>query len=117
MQKNQRFTARLRYALAGIGAGWRENSFKTQLLFSCLAVAMLIFINPDLWWWALIVLLCGTILAAELFNTALEAICDHVSPEFQPAIKTAKDAAAGAVLILSVASLLIAVLLLIDWVK
>jgi diacylglycerol kinase (ATP) len=44
---------------------------------------------------------CGAVLAAELLNTALEAALDHLSPEIHPAIKRAKDSAAGAVLVLS----------------
>ena len=35
----------------------------------------------------------------ELFNTALEALTDLVSPEYHPNAKAAKDAAAAAVLL------------------
>jgi diacylglycerol kinase (ATP) len=39
------------------------------------------------------------VLFAELINTAVEAVVDMVSPGFHPLAKTAKDTAAGAVLI------------------
>lgn len=39
------------------------------------------------------------VLVAELFNTAVEAVVDMVSPEFHPLAKVAKDVAAGAVLL------------------
>lgn len=45
------------------------------------------------------------VITAEIFNTALEALVDKVSPEFHPLAKIAKDAAAGAVLIQAVAAL------------
>ena len=36
---------------------------------------------------------------AEALNTALELLCDAVSPDFHPLVGKAKDVAAGAVLI------------------
>ncbi|WP_093795787.1 diacylglycerol kinase family protein [Sporomusa acidovorans] len=45
------------------------------------------------------------VLTAELFNTALEAVVDRISPEFHPLAKLAKDIAAGAVLIQAIAAL------------
>ena len=115
MEKNQPFVKRFGFALNGIRAGLGEHSFRTQLVFAVLVLIMMTIVRPEPLWWAVLVLQCGVILAAELFNTALEALCDHVSPEFQPAIKVAKDAAAGAVLVLSVSSLLIAGILALDW--
>lgn len=38
----------------------------------------------------------GLMLVAELFNTAVEAVCDYVQPEYDEAIKVIKDIAAGA---------------------
>lgn len=40
----------------------------------------------------------GAVLTAELFNTAIEALCDLVHPERHPAVKLIKDVAASAVL-------------------
>jgi undecaprenol kinase len=44
------------------------------------------------------------VLAAELFNTALEHALDHLHPDLHPAIKVSKDCAAGAVLVFSLSS-------------
>ena len=57
---------------------------------------------------------CGLILAAELFNTALENALDHLSPERHPAIQVAKDCAAGAVLMLSLSGLCVFVAFLVE---
>lgn len=51
--------------------------------------------------WALLLMNCGLVLAAELFNTALENALDYLSPESHPAVAMAKNCAAGAVLLLS----------------
>ena len=40
-----------------------------------------------------------SVLCAEMFNTAIEAVVDLVSPDYHPLAKIAKDTAAGAVLI------------------
>jgi diacylglycerol kinase len=60
---------------------------------------------------ALIVLTIATVLLIECVNTALETLCDLVSPEFHPMIKRAKDISAAAVLISATAAVAVAVLL------
>jgi diacylglycerol kinase (ATP) len=67
-------------------------------------MALLIAFRPSAIWWALLLMNCGLVLAAELFNTALEQALDHLHPEIHPAIKIAKDCAAGAVLIFSLSA-------------
>ncbi len=57
--------------------------------------------------WLILILTIAAVIVAELFNTALEALVDIVSPEYHPLAKAAKDAAAGAVLVAAAASLII----------
>lgn len=57
-------------------------------------------------------MLMGTVLAAELLNSAVESIADLVNPEYHPLVARAKDYGAAAVLVLSIVAVLIAVLLL-----
>ena len=45
--------------------------------------------------------------SAEAFNTAVEYVCDMVSPERSLVVKHAKDLAAGAVLICAACALVI----------
>ena len=49
--------------------------------------------------WGVISLAIGLILALEAVNSAVEALADHVSPDFAPLIGRAKDVAAGGVLL------------------
>lgn len=100
--KNQSFYRRLGFALQGIAAAWRnEASFRTQCCAALGVIAMLAWRRPPLVWWVLLLMLCGMVMAAELFNSALEAALDHLHPERHDAIRIAKDCAAGAVLVLS----------------
>ncbi|WP_257308221.1 diacylglycerol kinase [Geothrix fuzhouensis] len=103
--KNQSFPKRLSYSLQGIRTAWRqEASFRFQSLMALGVVAVLIGMRPAAIWWALLLMNCGLVLAAELFNTALEHALDHLHPEIHPAIKVSKDCAAGAVLIFSLSA-------------
>ena len=59
--------------------------------------------------WALLGLTAFSILALEALNTAIEAVVDLVSPQFHPLAKTAKDAAAGALVFGVLGSLCVAI--------
>ncbi|MGI8649204.1 MAG: diacylglycerol kinase family protein [Rubrobacter sp.] len=64
---------------------------------------------------ALIALTITVVFAAEIVNTAIEAVVDLVSSErHHPLAKTAKDCAAGAVLICAVGAVVVGVLVFHD---
>lgn len=63
--------------------------------------------------WIAIAMAIGMVLAAEAFNSAIEALADAVSPDYNEAIKRTKDLAAGAVLLLAIASALIGLIIFI----
>ena len=60
--------------------------------------------------WALVALAVASVWAAELFNTAIEALTDLASPVWHPLAGKAKDVAAGAVLVAALGALLVGVL-------
>jgi undecaprenol kinase len=111
--KNQGFIQRLSFAAGGILAAIRsEASFRIQLVLAVMAAAVLALLRPPLVWVALCVLSGAAVLTAELLNTALERLADRLHPEQHPAIRTAKDCAAAAVLVASLAAVLIGILTL-----
>ena len=66
------------------------------------------------WWshlraadWRWIALAVALVWCAEAINTAIEYLCDVVSPQHREAVAMAKDIAAGAVLICAVAAVII----------
>ena len=113
--KNRPFHIRLRFALAGLTAGWRrERSLRTHVMFAALAGVALVVLRPAPVWWALVAVTCGLVIALELVNAAIEGVIDLLHPDLHPEIKVIKDMAAGAVLVLSSAALLVALALIVD---
>jgi diacylglycerol kinase (ATP) len=62
----------------------------------------------------MVALTVAIVLAAELFNSAMETMVDRLHPEQDPTIGRAKDGAVGAVLVLSIAALVVAAALVVD---
>ncbi|MDN2704450.1 diacylglycerol kinase [Janthinobacterium sp. SUN100] len=113
--KNQPFHKRMGFALQGLSATFRkESSFRLQCLAALMVLIVLAWNRPATIWWALLLLNCGMVLAAELFNTALENLIDHLHPALHPSIKIVKDCAAGAVLILSISAICVFVAFLLE---
>ncbi|MES2096254.1 MAG: diacylglycerol kinase [Pseudomonadota bacterium] len=113
--KNRPFHERVGFAIEGWRTGWRrEKSFRTQVTMAGVALFALIVLRPAPIWWALIVLVVALILALELINAALEGVVDHLHPDIHPEIQAIKDMAAGAVLLLSLTSLVIGVAMVVD---
>lgn len=49
--------------------------------------------------WILILAAIALVFITELFNTAIELLCDLVQPEYDPVVKKIKDLSAAAVLV------------------
>ncbi len=108
-QKNRSFAARLGFAWAGLRLAIRgERSLRTQLLVLAGVILGMCWLRPAAIWWALVALVSSAVIAAELFNTALEHLADHLHPEQHAKIRAVKDCAAAAVLVLAIGALLVA---------
>ena len=55
----------------------------------------------------------GFVWCAEIFNTAIESMMDHLSPERHPRVKYIKDLAAGAVLVAAITAIIIGLVIFI----
>ncbi len=86
---------------------------RIHLVLALAAVIAATVLRFSLLAWAVVALAISLVLAAELLNTAIEALVDLVSPEQHPLAKRAKDVAAAAVLAASLAALTAGVLVLI----
>ncbi|HWG29575.1 MAG TPA: diacylglycerol kinase [Steroidobacteraceae bacterium] len=112
--KNQPFWVRFRYAVAGIAAGVRsEHSLRIQLATLALAILVLCISRPEPIWWAAVALSAASVISAELLNTAIEHLADHLYPESHSQIQLVKDCAAGAVLVASCGAFAVGIALIV----
>ena len=104
--KNQSFFLRLRNACAGLAhALGSERSLRLQAAGFVGVLLALALTRPGALWTALVLLASGGVLAAELMNTAIEALADHLHPDQHPRIRVVKDCAAAAVLVAALAAM------------
>ncbi len=57
--------------------------------------------------WAILFLTIGAVISSEIINTAIERTVDTATNEILPLAKRAKDAGAGAVLVLSITAIVV----------
>jgi len=97
------------FALAGLAHALRtERSVRFEAVVLVLVWVALALLRPGPGWWAATALASATVLAAELLNTAIEALADHLNPDFHPQIRIVKDCAAAAVFVSVVGALVVA---------
>lgn len=66
--------------------------------------------------WLFIVIVAGMVLLAEAFNTAIEYLCNRISPEQNKVIGQIKDIAAGAVLIAAMAAVIVGIIIFLPYI-
>lgn len=89
-----------------------ENNAKVHLLIAGLVIGAGFWLRLSHVEWAIILTQIGLVWAAEAMNTALEKLCDFVSPGLHSQIKAIKDLSSGAVLIVAIIAIAVGVLVL-----
>ncbi len=99
------------YAIEGfVTAVKTERNIKVMLAMGVCAVICGLVLQIDLLSWCLVALCVGLVLFAELVNTAIEAVVDLATQEFQPLAKRAKDIAAASVYTLSITAAIVGII-------
>ena len=103
-----------RFAFAGIASFVRsEHNAWIHLAAAAGAIILGWLVKIRAGEWIAIILCMAMVIAAEIINTAIEKIMDHLSPARHPAVKTIKDLAAAAVLVTALAAFVIALIIFI----
>lgn len=103
-----------RFAFAGIASFVRsEHNAWIHLAAAAGAIILGWLVKIRAGEWIAIILCMAMVIAAEIINTAIEKIMDHLSPARHPAVKTIKDLAAAAVLVTALAAIVIALIIFI----
>jgi diacylglycerol kinase (ATP) len=103
------------YAFQGVVSAVRHQRNMRVHLFLAFAVLLTsIFLNLSRLQLVIIFMAVAFVFITELINSAIEAVVDMVTDQFDPRAKMAKDMAAGAVLVAAVNALIVAYLVLAD---
>ncbi|MGI6552079.1 MAG: diacylglycerol kinase family protein [Bacillota bacterium] len=115
MQEENKQSLRESFRNAWQGIAWafgRERNFRLHIGAALLAFLAAWRLHLNRWEWAFIILAVFLVLAAELFNTALERVVDLASQDqYRKLARVAKDVAAGAVLLAAIHALVVAILI------
>lgn len=101
-------------AFNGWRRGFEENNIKIHLWATFLVLMASIVFKISVVEFLIIILLIGLVISAELFNTAIEEICNVIKFKLKldySDTTLARDLAAGAVLVVSVVALLIGLII------
>tara|TARA_R110001583_G_scaffold194959_1_gene367955 strand:- start:4722 stop:5108 length:387 start_codon:yes stop_codon:yes gene_type:complete len=113
--KNRPFFQKLRFAINGFSyAMHNEKNMRRHVALGSVAILVFAVVQVTYIWWALISICIALIIASELINSALEALIDHIHPEYHSNIGHVKDMLAAMVLILSISAFFVGGLAVLD---
>ena len=101
------------FALAGVAWMLRFQT-NTRVMGAATVIVLIAGWQADIdaLHWAVLILAVAQVWIAEFLNAAIEAATNIAAPQYHPLAKTAKDVAAGAVLLASLTALLVGALIL-----
>lgn len=84
-----------------------ERNFQIEVAAFLINLFLIFYLHLKILDAVLIIIASLSVLATEIFNTAIEKICDIVHPEFDQRIGFIKDISAGAVLLMAIVSVVV----------
>ncbi len=112
--KTKRLINSFKYAFTGMATSFKtEQNMKIHILVMILVIIAGIVLKISSLDWIILVIMFGLVISAELFNTAIETVVDMITKEKNEKAKIAKDVAAGAVLVLAIASVIVGLIIFI----
>ncbi len=108
----RRWRDKFREAFRGVKRGIRgQSSFFVHFFFAVCAVAAAAILQCTVVEWCIVVICIGMVLAAELFNSAVETLFHGLDVATQQRIEGCLDIAAGAVLVASLTAAAVGIIL------
>ncbi|GAB4133055.1 MAG: diacylglycerol kinase [Bacteroidia bacterium] len=100
------FLKSFQFAISGLKYLFvKERNARVHAVAAFLAISAGFIFDVSEMEWVTIFICIGIVFLTEIFNTAIEELCDKIQPELDPKIKVIKDLSAGAVLIAAILSL------------
>ena len=99
----KRFYKSFSYSIQGLKYAYKyEQSMLIHVIATIAVIAANIFFHVTGMEWLISLMAIGMVLAAELINTAIEAVVDMVTLEIHPLAKIAKDCGSAATFVLAI---------------
>jgi len=114
----------LRKKIQNVPPSWRaviflwseELSFRVLAICGAIVMGLAYFFGVTGTELLILLFVIGAVLAVEALNTALEELCDHVTPEEHPHIGRVKDLGSGATLLMLIAALVIGLIIFVPYI-
>lgn len=90
------------FAGRGLRLLFHEHNTWVHLVATFCVVVVGLWVSLSFTEWAIAIVLLGGVWITEALNTAVERLCDHVTPNLHPEIGRIKDIAAAAVLLAAI---------------
>lgn len=111
-EKSHSFAESLRYAGQGLLVLYRrERNVRRQLVLFLVALLLAFLLRLPGRDFAVIVVVAGMVLGAEMTNSTFEALADAIHPRYHTGVRMAKDMAAGVVLLVSLTAIVVGLFL------
>lgn len=94
----------------------QHRNFKIQFAIGVLTIVGAFIFKISVYQWIAVLLCIELVLSLEAINTVFKIVMDKIQPEYCDTIKTAKDIAAGAVLIAAVISAIIGLVIFVPYI-
>ncbi len=114
---NAKFSVRERlksfkYAFNGLKVLFKEeHNARIHMIIAILAIIAGFLLDISAGEWLAVCILVGLIFSMEIINSAIETICDFISPDWHASIKKIKDLMAAAVLITAIISVICGIII------
>ncbi|MFO7820035.1 MAG: diacylglycerol kinase [Halanaerobacter sp.] len=105
----KKLTASFNHAIVGVAKAFiLERNLRIHFLAAGLVIISSLLLDITKMELIILLLTISAVITAELFNTALEKICDLITEDYHHRIKLIKDISAGAVLVTAVNAIIVA---------
>jgi diacylglycerol kinase len=107
-RRRRSWPRKFRDAFRGVAVGVRgQSSFRAHFLFTVLVIAAAALLRASWIEWAVLLLCIAVVLAAEMFNSALESLAKAITGQHDPRLADALDTGSAAVLVAAIGAALV----------
>jgi len=118
MFRPSQFIRSFKYALRGLYIVWREEqSFRIQSLAAIIVLILAFLLKIPSWQVIVLILISIFILVLEILNSILERLVDAMRPRISIFVEVIKDMMAAAVLLSSLAAVIIGIIIFVPYIK